>query len=102
MAIPRFNAQITQIQVPSMKNYQEEQNNSITKSLADFGSGVFEISMRLKMAQMMGSKADLQEATNILRKTYQNKNSTPEQIKYAEDLFVKYGGDLSVLGEENG
>lgn len=37
MAIPRFTARITEIQVPSMKNYQEEQNASIAKSLANFG-----------------------------------------------------------------
>ena len=36
--IPRFQAQIQSLQVPSMKNYQEQQNASITQSLAQFGS----------------------------------------------------------------
>jgi len=41
MQIPRFNAQIQSIQVPTMKNYQEEQNASIANSLAKFGSALF-------------------------------------------------------------
>ena len=47
MSIPRFNAQIQAIQVPSMKNYQEEENASIAKSLADFGGKIIGISAKI-------------------------------------------------------
>lgn len=47
MAIPRFNAQIGGIQIPSMKNYQEEENAEIAKSLGKFGSDILSISTKI-------------------------------------------------------
>lgn len=38
--IPRFNAQLQALQVPSMRNYQAEQNASIAQSLSKFGSDI--------------------------------------------------------------
>jgi len=43
MAIPRFNAQIQSLQVPSMRDYQAEQNASIAQSLANFSKKILGI-----------------------------------------------------------
>ena len=51
MAIPRFSAQITQIQVPSMKNYQQQENASIAQSLNDFGASLLSISSKIQFAK---------------------------------------------------
>ena len=47
MAVPRFSAQISQLQVPTMKNYQEQQNASIAQSLNDFGASLLSISSKI-------------------------------------------------------
>lgn len=62
MQIPRFYAQIQAIQVPSIKNYQEEENKSITESLAKFGSDLF--SAALKLEEKM--KLQQAEKDNVL------------------------------------
>ena len=43
MTIPRFNAQIQSLQVPSMRDYQAEQNASIAQSLANFSKKILGI-----------------------------------------------------------
>lgn len=70
MAIPRFTARINQLQVPSMKNYQEEQNASIAKSLADFGSSLLFGAEKLFLHQEQKKKeqidALLQQRSNLV------------------------------------
>ena len=61
MAIPRFTAIINQVQVPSMKNYQEEQNESIAKSLADFGSSLLFGAEKLFIHQEQKKKEQIDE-----------------------------------------
>ena len=58
MAIPRFTAQIQATQVPSMKNYQEEQNASIAKSLADFGGKILGLSVKIGLLEYAQKPSD--------------------------------------------
>ena len=66
MSIPRFNAQIGKIQVPSMQNYQEKQNESISRSLADFGGKILSGSMKLLFAS--GKDSNLFDLTEEVDK----------------------------------
>ena len=99
MAIPRFNAQLQSIQVPSMKNYQEEQNASIAQSLARFSKQMLGIANEIYSEKKKQDNRDLEAALVRLRRVMQSKNATPEEIKAAKDNYVAKGGSLDSIGE---
>lgn len=99
MAIPRFTAQIGQIQIPSMKNYQAEQNQSIAESLAKFGSDLMTGAMRAKKDKDSRYNELLQEG-----KTLSGKDDTVEAKKNEELMKDSYDASfyndaLTNLGE---
>jgi len=99
MTIPRFNAQIQSLQVPSMKDYQAEQNASIAQSLANFSRQMLGVADKIYSNQEKQKQQNLEAAMQRLRLVYQSKNATPEEIKAAEDNYIAAGG---TLGRYNG
>lgn len=88
MAIPRFNARIGQIQVPSMKNYQEEQNASIAKSLADFGSALLGGAIELDAYRRRSEKKEIEETLKERSILKHNKADTTDVDKRLAALGV--------------
>lgn len=91
MPIPRFNAQIGQVQIPSMNNYQEEQNASIAKSLAKFGSDL--LGTTIKAYQEHENKMKKHLASLIEYRGYAEKNGAPkEYLDYLDQQIIRFGG----------
>lgn len=89
MNIPRFEAQVSQIQVPTIKNYQEEENATIAKALSDFGSSLLGISAKVYAGQQIQNKKQMQELFEERRTLIKNNADTEHVDEMLRSLGAK-------------
>lgn len=89
MNIPRFEAQISQIQVPTMTNYQEQENETIAKALSDFGSNLLRVSFRQYEEKEKQKKSQIEDLLIERRTLVKNKANTEHVDEMLKDLGVE-------------
>ena len=97
MTIPRFNAQISQIQAPSMQNYQEKENSSIAQSLADFGGSILHTSIKVGAEEQKEKERQAQKTSNELEKF---RLSEMSQATFNAETYNEIFTGLSKIADE--
>ena len=88
--IPRFETQVQQISIPSMKNFQEQQNESIYRSLASFAETTTNIAQDMYVKQKQ-YEAEVQGAEDVQKAKKAGENfdlsSLPAPITQAQRIY---------------
>jgi len=90
VGIPRFEAQLQSISVPSMNNYQQEQNAEVYKAVANFANVSGEIASNLYKEEKK-HEAEIQGAEDVENAVKEGKNfdlnSLPSPITPAQKAY---------------
>lgn len=98
--IPRYNAQISQISVPSLQNFQQDQNEQIYKAVAGIANDTADVAVKLYAAEKEYEATV--EGGKVTKETDLNNLPTPTtraQQAYNDAAIAAFYTDFSVDAE---